>query len=85
MPATRQVTVGEVLRGLENSLDLVECFQPAGRHCPLTGVCRLAPLLHRAREAFFRELDTTTLGELLVSPRDSAAFLGVQINTQFSP
>lgn len=62
---TDRVTVGEVVRGLEQSLAIVECFRPESNRCPIDEVCRLAPLLHRARDAFLAELDEVTIGELV--------------------
>lgn len=57
-----QLTVGAVVRALE-PLALVECFDPARDRCVLSGACGLAGALHRAREAFLRELDGVTLAD----------------------
>ncbi|MEW6272514.1 MAG: Rrf2 family transcriptional regulator [Thermodesulfobacteriota bacterium] len=67
-PSTADVTVGEVVRHLEPQHALVECFDPAVNTCPITRFCGLAPLLKRANDAFLRELDRTTLGELATPP-----------------
>jgi Rrf2 family nitric oxide-sensitive transcriptional repressor len=48
---------------LEKKQGLVECFREDGGHCVLTPRCRLKAKLAAAREAFMRELDTTTLAE----------------------
>ena len=42
---------------------LVECFREDGGNCVLKPRCRLKAKLAAAREAFMRELDTTTLAE----------------------
>jgi Rrf2 family transcriptional regulator, nitric oxide-sensitive transcriptional repressor len=57
------ITLGEVVRALEARHALVECFRDDGGHCVLTPRCRLKARLAAAREAFMRELDTTTLAE----------------------
>jgi Rrf2 family transcriptional regulator, nitric oxide-sensitive transcriptional repressor len=57
------ITLGEIVRSLSQSQALVECFRADGGACALTARCRLKSRLARAREAFFRELDATTLAE----------------------
>lgn len=59
----RSITLGEVVRTLEQRHALVECFRDDGGACVLTPRCRLKSRLARAREAFLRELDATTLAE----------------------
>jgi Rrf2 family nitric oxide-sensitive transcriptional repressor len=51
-----------VVRALEGPA-LVECFREDGGNCVLKPRCRLKAKLAAAREAFMRELDTTTLAE----------------------
>jgi len=58
----QSITLGEVVRALEGEA-LVECFREDGGACVLTPRCRLKTRLAAAREAFLRELDTTTLAE----------------------
>jgi Rrf2 family transcriptional regulator, nitric oxide-sensitive transcriptional repressor len=57
------ITLGEVVRTLEQRHALVECFRNDGGACVLTPRCRLKVRLARAREAFMQELDATTLAE----------------------
>jgi Rrf2 family nitric oxide-sensitive transcriptional repressor len=57
------ITLGEVVRALEGTSALVECFRQDGGDCVLTPRCRLKTRLAAAREAFLRELDKTTLAE----------------------
>ena len=57
------ITLGEVVRFLEQRYALVECFRTDGGACPLTPACRLKPKLAAAREAFIVELTTTTIAE----------------------
>jgi Rrf2 family nitric oxide-sensitive transcriptional repressor len=58
-----QVSIGSVIRLLEDHQPLVECFQADGGTCILTPNCRLKSKLASAREAFMAELDKTTLAE----------------------
>jgi len=66
-PAER-ITLGEVVRALEQRHALVECFRLDGGDCVLRPRCRLKQRLAAAREAFMRELDTTTLAECAYPP-----------------
>lgn len=59
----QSITIGEVVRALEQRQALVECFREDGGQCVLQPRCRLKMRLAAAREAFMRELDTTTLAE----------------------
>ena len=70
IPATREVTVGEVVRNLEPQLELVECFDERTNTCPITPICRLAPLLRRAGAAFLQELDKGRIGDLMGRPNE---------------
>jgi len=58
----QSITIGEVVRALEGP-PLVECFREDGGNCVLMPHCRLKGKLAAAREAFMRELDSTTLAE----------------------
>ena len=57
------ITLGEVVRHLEQRFPVVECFRADGGACVLKPLCRLKPRLAAAREAFMSELDRTTLAE----------------------
>ncbi len=62
------VTLGEIVRRLESAPDLVECFRADGGACSLTPGCRLKGRLAAAREAFFCELDASTLADCAWRP-----------------
>lgn len=62
-----QITVGEVVRGTEESLALVECFDGVTSVCRIAPACRLKGVLARAVDAFFATLDGCTLADLVVS------------------
>lgn len=59
-PAT-DITLGEVVRHLEQRFAIAECFRADGGDCLLKPTCRLRPQLAAAREAFLSELDRTTI------------------------
>jgi Rrf2 family transcriptional regulator, nitric oxide-sensitive transcriptional repressor len=62
LPAA-SITLGGVVRLLEQQGALVECFRADGGNCTLTPHCRLKSRLAAAREAFLDELDRTTLAD----------------------
>jgi len=55
------------------SLDLVECFDPALNTCSLAGHCRLEGVLHEAMDAFHAVLGRYTLEDLAGHARSAAA------------
>ncbi|OAE00755.1 Rrf2 family transcriptional regulator [Arthrobacter sp. OY3WO11] len=61
--AGRVATVGQVLRQLDTRTDAADCVAPGG-NCPLINDCRLRSALARAREAFYRELDSVVIADL---------------------
>ena len=65
------IRVGELVRRVEDTLALADCFpdpELAGRPCLLDGSCPLKAALNAALEAFFRELDQYTVADLAASP-----------------
>ena len=60
-----QIRVGDVVRGAEEDLALVECFQDGKVACPIAPACALQGILGRALSAFFEVLDSATLADLL--------------------
>jgi Rrf2 family nitric oxide-sensitive transcriptional repressor len=63
--APEQINIGAVVRSTEEDFALVECFQDGNRNCPIIPACVLPPILQRALQAFFRELEGQTLAGLL--------------------
>ncbi|WP_320178976.1 Rrf2 family transcriptional regulator [Roseovarius pacificus] len=57
------ITLGEVVRHLEQRFAIVECFREDGGSCTLKPRCRLKPRLAAAREAFMSELDRSTMAD----------------------
>ncbi|MBG6085181.1 RrF2 family transcriptional regulator [Zhihengliuella flava] len=62
-PRGLQLSVGELLRSLDEQLDVVDCTT-GDTPCPLLAGCRLRVALRRAREAFYAELDPLTVHDL---------------------
>ncbi|HEY6979476.1 Rrf2 family transcriptional regulator [Reyranella sp.] len=71
----QSITLGQVVRDLEDDQPIVECFRADGGNCLLTPRCRLRKRLAAAREAFLAELDRTSLAECTypARPRSRAA------------
>lgn len=62
-----KINVGEVVRGTEENLTLVECFDRATSDCRIEPACVLKGILSRAIDAFFAALERYTLADLLVT------------------
>lgn len=58
-----EIRLGEVVRFLEQRHAIVECFRSDGGACRLTAGCRVRARLAAAQEAFFRELDRTSIAD----------------------
>ena len=71
--AGRSATVGQVLRQLDTRTDAAECVAPGG-NCPLINECKLRSALSRAREAFYRELDSVVIADLPGSSQMAPVF-----------
>jgi Rrf2 family nitric oxide-sensitive transcriptional repressor len=63
-----EVRLGALVRSLEPSLAMAECFEPHST-CPMTGNCRLTGVLAEAQQSLFDTLDRYTLGDLLRAER----------------
>lgn len=83
-PAALQATVGQIVRAMEDDLNLVACFGPQreDNRCLLTGGCRLQGVLHSALQAFMAELDGHTLADLLRAavPANASGTQPISIN-----
>ena len=60
--AADQIRIGEVIRQMENTLDIVHCESPSP--CPIGSNCRLKSLLNQATDAFLEVLDQYTIADL---------------------
>lgn len=59
----KTITLGDVVRHLEQRFAIVECFRADGGACVLKPQCRLKPRLAAARDAFMAELDQSTVAD----------------------
>lgn len=78
--APAEINVGDVVRRMEESLALVECFKGPANTCPIAGLCRLEIALAQALQAFLAVLDRLTLADLLVNRAAIAVRLGIVSN-----
>lgn len=62
--AADQITVGDVVRITEGTVNLVECFEPSSNTCPLIDVCILSRKMHEATKAFMDVLDGVTIADI---------------------
>lgn len=62
------IRLGEVVRALEASYPMVECFKPGGGHCRLSPGCRLKVRFARAQDAFLSDLNASTLADIAWTP-----------------
>lgn len=59
------ISVGEVVRALDDEDGLVECFRAETDACAISPACALKGALRRAEEAFYAELDAVTLAAIV--------------------
>jgi Rrf2 family nitric oxide-sensitive transcriptional repressor len=75
--APEAINVGEVVRATEDSLALVECFEPGATDCRIARVCVLKQALAQALKAFLAVLDRYTLADLIAPARPLARMLAL--------
>ena len=78
--APEAISVGAAIRDLEDTGEFVECFNPSRNQCRIAGPCRLTGLLRRGLEGFYRELEDSTLADLVADEaalRDRLALVEV--------
>lgn len=63
-PADR-ITVGEVVRAAEGSLELSDCMNPRGHVCAVGPNCGLGGALNKAMRSFFEVLDGYTIADMV--------------------
>jgi len=78
----RHASIGWLVRRLEGDREVIECG--GANPCPLVPACRLRRALAEAKEAFYRELDRYTIGDLV---RDTTlpVILGPPLSVGFQP
>ncbi|MEW5967188.1 MAG: Rrf2 family transcriptional regulator [Pseudomonadota bacterium] len=59
------IRIGDVVRDMEQSFDLAECFRTDGSRCVLLPGCGLKGMLAEAGRVFLESLDRHTLADLV--------------------
>jgi Rrf2 family nitric oxide-sensitive transcriptional repressor len=67
------ITIGEVVRDMESTLEMIDCAKPL---CALHPGCRLKGILDEARQAFIDTLSRYTIADVIASPESFEAALG---------
>jgi len=62
------ISIGQVVRKMENHFNIVECFDAQQTACNLDGACCLKSVLKNATESFLDNLDNISLADL-IKPR----------------
>jgi len=60
-----EISIGRVIRLLENSVPFTQCMAADADNCPLRDCCRLKCVFADALEAFYATLDRVTLRDLV--------------------
>lgn len=63
--APQAISIGAVVRAMEDGRPVVECFDPEANACRITEACALRHALAEARDAFFAVLDEYRLSDLV--------------------
>ena len=71
---SKNIRIGDVVRGMENSWNLVECFSSAGSMCRIQSKCRLQHVFRQALQAFWEKLDEFSLADISSSPTKIVMF-----------
>jgi len=61
----KDISVGSVVRKMENHFNVVECFDFSSERCCIEKSCGLKGAIHRATNNFLKELDQTSLADVL--------------------
>lgn len=59
-----EISVGDVVRGMEADFAVVDCFEGGSGSCLISSACRLKGVLHDALDAFLGVLDGCTIADL---------------------
>lgn len=71
-----EINLADVIRDMEEDLDMVTCFSPDGQ-CTIKPVCRLKDALGRALEAYITTLEEYNLQDLLEPGRGLRSLLEI--------
>jgi len=76
-PASKNMSVGEIVRITEEDLNLVECFDPTRNQCQITSACVLSSAVNTALAAFMKVLDGVSLADIIKPEKELAKLLGL--------
>lgn len=68
--APEDISIGDVVRQIEASFNIVECFNSENNACRVTPVCKLKFVLQQANESFLNYLDQYSLADAIKSNSD---------------
>ena len=60
-----EIGLGDVVRHTEETLEIVECFNPDNSNCIILPGCRLKTALNEALDSFLAKLDLYTLADFI--------------------
>jgi len=58
------ISIGDVIRKTEDTLELVECFNSQHNTCPLISKCALSVSLKKAMDSFMASLDAISIADV---------------------
>ena len=70
------ITVGDVMRAMEDDFAVVECLGPV-RYCQVAGVCGARNIFARALDEYFSVLDGATLEDIAMNDQGLRGALGL--------
>lgn len=70
------ITVGDVIRAMEDDFAVVECLGPA-RYCRIAGVCGARSVFAKALDSYFAVLDEATLEDIAANDSGLRGALGL--------
>jgi len=73
------ITVGDVVRTMEDNMNVVECFNSDSSGCLIVPACVLKGVLFDALEQFLCALDRHALADLIVPKNDLSALVGLTL------
>ncbi len=65
---TETCRLGDIVRSLEPSMHLVECFEPSSNSCCISEACQLKHYLFEAQNRFLESLNQYTLADTVKNP-----------------
>jgi Rrf2 family nitric oxide-sensitive transcriptional repressor len=77
----QRIGIGDIVRGMEHELGVVECLQTGGG-CVIAPACRLKGMMQGAMECFLAELDRFTLADVLQQRAPLGRLLGIPVRTE---